>query len=119
MTDACPHEQLQIGSEFSALPEHPECLIARIGFRCAECGQQYSFAGLPSGVANPIEPVVSADGYELRAPIYPRPGATVGLMREAGMEDDFKQRLAAAAAAWIGGSPPVEVGPAEQNAPHT
>jgi hypothetical protein len=37
---------------------------------CAECEQPFEFIGLPCGVSA-TQPMVSADGLELRAPIQP------------------------------------------------
>jgi hypothetical protein len=101
---ACPHDDLEVGSRVDQIetPEGEKYLLLKLGVRCGMCGEKFSFAGLPSGLPNPKETVVSADGYELRAAIYPRPGATVGLMRDVGMEDEFVERLRAAAAAWQG-----------------
>lgn len=44
------------------------CVDVRI--RCVECGIDFRFTGLPSGV-HPTQPMVSIDGTELRAPIEP------------------------------------------------
>jgi hypothetical protein len=57
-----------------------------IGLRCAECRMQFAWRGLNSGQANQREPVTSADGYQLRAPIGPRPTGVVGLLQSAGLE---------------------------------
>lgn len=43
---------------------------ADIGIRCADCGVPFRFNGLPAGASH-VEPRVSVDGTELRAPIEP------------------------------------------------
>lgn len=43
---------------------------ADISITCGECGLPFRFIGLAAG-SSPIEPRVSADGTELRAPIEP------------------------------------------------
>jgi hypothetical protein len=62
----------------------------RIRVRCDSCGQHFSWRGLNSGVANADEPVTTADGYELVAPIVPRPGGVVGILAMAGLEDKLE-----------------------------
>ena len=44
--------------------------ITEICVRCADCGEQFQWQGLPLG-SSAYRPTVSMDGYELRAPIMP------------------------------------------------
>jgi hypothetical protein len=88
MTD-CTHSQFEFrGDAFKALEGW---WWATLRVRCVECQQQFAFGGLNSGVENPNEPVVSADGYELRAPIVPRPGGVVGMLKLGGMESVLEE----------------------------
>lgn len=41
-----------------------------ITINCAECGLSFAWLGLPNGLS-PLEPRISFDGLELRAPIVP------------------------------------------------
>jgi hypothetical protein len=73
------------------LPQEARWLCT-VKLRCDNCQQQFSWQGLNSGHANGREPVTSADGYELRAPIAPHPGGVVGLLAHGGLEhalEDF------------------------------
>ena len=93
MTEACPHDDL----EFSCRVSAPELgvaggfWLARVYIRCVACGQQFSWRGLASGDPNPELPCVSADGYELRAPLQPKAGAVVGLLESVGIADRLVQ----------------------------
>ena len=80
----CEHEVLSIS--FDAVELHV-FRYASIRVRCDRCQMLFSWRGVKSGTPNPDEPVVSADGYELRAPITPGPGSVVGLLARAGMTD--------------------------------
>lgn len=82
--EGCTHEVLDIAASTDA---QGEVVIMRIAIKCDACGLRYSWRGLNSGQPNESEPVTSADGYELRAPLIPRPGGVVGLLKMAGMED--------------------------------
>ena len=91
MTD-CAHDDLEIASQASLLSQNgAEWLNMTLSVRCESCGTLFSWRGLNSGVPNPLEPVTSADGFELRAPIYPQPGGVVGLLKMAGLEDRLKE----------------------------
>jgi hypothetical protein len=91
MTD-CIHDDLEIASEVSLLSQSGTAwLNMTLSVRCESCGTLFSWRGLNSGVANPNEPVTSADGFELRAPISPQPGGVVGLLKMAGLEDRLKE----------------------------
>jgi hypothetical protein len=67
-------------------PSGERMWIAVLGIRCAMCRQRFAWRGFNSGQPNPQEAVVSADGYELRAPIIPQPTGVVGMLRSAGLE---------------------------------
>jgi len=43
---------------------------AEVTVRCADCGQQFEFLGLPVGMSA-YRPTISLDGLELRVPITP------------------------------------------------
>jgi len=87
MTD-CVHDDLEIASQASLLSSNgTSWLNMTLSVRCESCGTLFSWRGLNSGVPNPSEPVTSADGFELRAPIYPQPGGVVGLLKMAGLAD--------------------------------
>ena len=91
MTD-CVHDDLEIASQASLLSSNgTSWLNMTLSVRCESCGTLFSWRGLNSGVPNPSEPVTSADGFELRAPIYPQPGGVVGLLKMAGLEDRLKE----------------------------
>jgi hypothetical protein len=95
MTDTCLHDDLELGNRIDQMVDSDGTtyLLLRLSVRCQTCGESFSFAGLPSGIPNPTETVVSADGYEIRAPIYPRPGATVALLQSAGLEERLKEAM--------------------------
>jgi hypothetical protein len=86
MADSCVHDELQFQPGAEALGE---TTIVTIRCRCAACGTFFSWQGVVPGVANPAGPVVSADGFELRAPVAPRPGAYVELLEQAGIADQL------------------------------
>ena len=48
----------------------PTSYMADIRVACAECGEPFQWLGLPVGV-NYDRPMVSVDGTEIRAPIWP------------------------------------------------
>jgi hypothetical protein len=92
MTVDCAHDDLEIASEASLLSQSGTTwLNMTLSVRCESCGTLFSWRGLNSGTANPNEPVTSADGFELRAPISPQPGGVVGLLKMAGLEDRLKE----------------------------
>jgi hypothetical protein len=86
----CLHETLEFSPQVNVIQE-PAFLFAAVSVRCAACHQQFHWRGLTSGHPNPNEPVVSADGFELRAPIAPGPGAVVGLLDKTGLIDKLVQ----------------------------
>jgi hypothetical protein len=88
VSESCAHDDLEVGSSVDQLEEHGNTwLCIKLSVRCQSCNTLFSWSGVGSGLPNHLEPVVSADGYELRAPIVPRPGGTVGLLVRAGLED--------------------------------
>lgn len=92
MTDECAHDDLEVGSDVDQLTGPDGAYLSiRIRVRCDECGQLFSWRGLNSGVANPHEPTTTADGFELRAPIVPRPGGVVGVLALANLEGELKE----------------------------
>lgn len=47
-----------------------------IRIRCGDCRAALDFQGLPAGSSS-VQPMISADGFELRAPIVPSPRAVL------------------------------------------
>ena len=92
MSETCPHDELSVGSQVDLVDQASgkPWLCIKISVRCDACHTLFSWGGLASGLPNRDGPVVSADGYELRAPIAPRPGAAVGVMVRAGLEDRLR-----------------------------
>jgi hypothetical protein len=91
VTDACAHDGLELGSDADLrVGPDGEFVVFRLRVRCDACGVQFSWRGLNSGVPNPLEPVTSADGYELRAPVVPRPGGVVGVLALANLEHELE-----------------------------
>ena len=82
--DSCLHDFLSIQSD--AL-EYEGTRYLTVSVRCAGCHVLWSFRGINSGGLDPNEPTCTADAYQLRAPIEPRPGAIVGVLSELGLED--------------------------------
>jgi hypothetical protein len=86
----CAHEQsLWLDSHvdvFTRADNSQRWISIRVRVKCAACDALFSWRGLNSGLANPDEPVVSADGFELRAPIAPGPGGTLGVLQLAGVD---------------------------------
>ena len=85
MTERCAHDEFQFNPQAHELS--PGVVVVSVMVRCAACKQQFHWRGLDSGSANPDIPVVSADGYELRAPIGFGPGSVVNLMQQLGLSD--------------------------------
>jgi hypothetical protein len=97
----CEHTDIEIAARM----EHcqagaEEWLSLALNVRCAGCNVLFSWGGLSAGLPNPAGPVVSADGYELRAPLAPRPGSVVGILQRAGLE-----RVLQADTPWPGQAP--------------
>jgi hypothetical protein len=92
VSESCSHDELEVGSDVDQLtgPDGP-FLSIRLRVRCGDCGELFSWRGLSSGVSNPHEPATSADGYELRAPIVPRPGGVVGVLKLANLEGELRE----------------------------
>ena len=93
MTEGCPHDDLVFACKVSA-PEvgtDDGFWLARVYIRCDACSQNFSWRGIRSGEPNPSEPVVSADGFELRCPIVPHAGAVAGLLESVGLADRLVQ----------------------------
>lgn len=84
----CTHEVIEFAPELVDIPDaaHP-FMYAAIRLRCAACHVALHWVGVPSGNPNSVEPTVTADGYELRAPVAAGPGAVVGLLEATGMGD--------------------------------
>jgi len=80
----CAHPELEFASSAAATDFG---LIATVQVRCTSCHLQFHWPGLDAGAANPHMPTVSADGFELRAPIRAGPGSHVGLLESAGLID--------------------------------
>lgn len=89
MTDsACMHQDLEFSPDMVE-NETPGGVFrfVTVRVRCAGCRLNFHWRGIESGHPNADEPTVSADGFELRAPILPGPGSIVGLMVATGLED--------------------------------
>jgi hypothetical protein len=91
-TADCEHDELEVATDVDRL-DGPDgtFTVARVSVRCDGCGTLFSWRGLNSGVSNPYEPVTTADGYELRAPIVPRAGGVVVVLAFAGIEHELKE----------------------------
>lgn len=50
--------------------EVPMRFFADITIKCLDCGEPFHFVGVKAGLS-PLEPMVSVDATELRAPIAP------------------------------------------------
>jgi hypothetical protein len=70
----CAHDELEFNASLINI-EQPPFRFVRVRARCVACYEFFHWRGIASGHPNPEEPVVSADGYELRAPIVAGPGA--------------------------------------------
>lgn len=70
----CAHEQFMTKARIGRLSDVEGGPItgytAEIHIECSECGLQFRFIGKKFG-SSPFEPMLSADGLELRAPIEP------------------------------------------------
>jgi hypothetical protein len=79
VTPECPHTLLEFAPAVTVV-DSPAFVYATLSVRCEACGVLFHWRGLSSGHPNPDQPVVSADGYELRAPIAQpeRPTAVMG-----------------------------------------
>lgn len=84
----CTHAALMLESHVEELtsPLGVQWLAIRLRIKCSTCNALFSWRGLNSGTPNPDEPVISADGFELRAPIVPGPGGVVGVLQMAGID---------------------------------
>lgn len=88
MTETCAHNDFEfVPGVMTVTDITPPFTFLTLRVRCIGCRQQFHFHGLNSGHPNPEAPVVSADGFELRAPIVAGPGAVVGLLHATGLED--------------------------------
>jgi len=71
---ACPHDDFTARVEVSRLTDTDGGPVARfsadITVGCATCGLPFRWVGLPGGLS-PGQPMCSADGLKLRAPIEP------------------------------------------------
>lgn len=87
-SEPCEHLTFELNTEVAEAddPQLGKWRLAVLRIRCTTCRLQFAWRGLASGLPNPLEPTTSADGYELRAPISPRPGGVVGLLQSAGLE---------------------------------
>lgn len=71
----CKHERFQCSCAVTRLqdtkePEKITGYTTDIKVHCMDCGIPFEWIGVSMGVS-PLEPMVSADGTELRAPIRP------------------------------------------------
>lgn len=71
----CKHERFQCTCEVTRLhkegePEKITGYTTDIKVHCTDCGQPFEWIGVPGG-SSPMQPMVSFDGTELRAPIRP------------------------------------------------
>ena len=83
----CEHKQFSAAVKVFRLTETDDSekvtgYTTDIKIKCAECGEDFEFLGVPGGV-DPSRPTASADNLTLRAPIIPstkpvvkRPGIT-------------------------------------------
>lgn len=71
----CKHERFQCSCAVTRISDEqdPEKIIGYatdIKVHCIDCGQPFEWIGIPMGLSM-FEPMVSADGLELRAPMRP------------------------------------------------
>jgi len=71
---ACQHDQFRADVAVHRLTESDggpvRCFMADVRIKCMQCGLHFRFMGLPFGMSA-AQPMLSADGLELRAPIEP------------------------------------------------
>lgn len=65
----CAHERFEGHVRVNRLADVGR-FFADVELRCAECGTRFRWIGVPAGLA-PDRPMVSPDGFELRAPVVP------------------------------------------------
>lgn len=85
MSSSCDHDEFEFSPRAHEL--EPNVIVVAIQVRCGKCHQQFHWRGLDAGTPNASIPVVSADGYELRAPIGFGPGSVASLMQQVGLSD--------------------------------
>lgn len=85
MSSSCAHDEFQFSPHAHEL--EPGVVVVAVQVRCGKCHQQFHWRGLDAGTINPNIPVVSADGYELRAPIGFGPGSVASLLQQVGLAD--------------------------------
>ncbi len=83
----CEHATYEFSPEVNVIAPPEDFTFVAVQVRCAECHEQFHWRGISSGLPNSGEPTVTADGYTLLAPIAPGPGAVVGLLVKAGLQD--------------------------------
>ena len=70
----CEHKEFRANCDIGRLSEGEGGPITgytiSVNVKCVECGLPFRFIGLNAG-SSPIEPRVSVDGTELRAPLEP------------------------------------------------
>jgi len=66
----CTHENFEATVSVIRLGDTGR-FTTEISIRCENCGEPFRFLGVAVG-SSPIEPKVSVDGLELRAPIEPQ-----------------------------------------------
>lgn len=71
----CPHLNFEAVVEVARIEDRVGLeggprLMAHVQVRCAECKTRCQFVGLPMGL-DFQKPMVSVDGFELRAPLQP------------------------------------------------
>lgn len=72
---ACPHEDFEVFAEINRLTasdDNPTIVgySADIKVRCANCGEQFRWIGVPAGMS-PRRPMCGIDETELHAPLRP------------------------------------------------
>jgi hypothetical protein len=90
----CPHDEFVYGAFIRAVdePGYEQFIYVASSVRCSACGLAFHWRGVNSGPPNANEATVTADGYELRCPIAPGPGAVVGLLEHVGLADRLVTR---------------------------
>lgn len=79
---ACEHNEFESIVDIARLTDDDGGPVvgyqAEIKVRCSECGEPFCWRGLGLGMSH-MEPRVSVDGTELRAPIHPMSDPTTGI----------------------------------------
>lgn len=67
----CEHEDFSAHVAVTRIEDRPNCYQADVRIECSQCGEKFRFLGLRHGLSF-TQPMLSADGLELRAPIEPQ-----------------------------------------------